>query len=63
MAQAKFDTLNLKEKLQYGIFAYGFENPSVIQLQAIPQIVKGTDVICQAQSGTGKTATFSIAAL
>ena len=41
----------------------GFEKPSAIQQRAIKPIVKGRDVIAQAQSGTGKTATFSIALL
>ena len=41
----------------------GFEKPSAIQQRAIKQIVKGRDIIAQAQSGTGKTATFSIGVL
>lgn len=41
----------------------GFEKPSAIQQRAIRPIVKGRDVIAQAQSGTGKTATFSIGIL
>jgi len=41
----------------------GFEKPSAIQQRAILPMVKGRDVIAQAQSGTGKTATFSIAML
>src|ERR1700743_3199578 len=40
-----------------------FEPPSAIQQRAILPVVKGHDVIAQAQSGTGKTATFSISAL
>jgi len=40
-----------------------FERPSAIQQRAIVPVVKGHDVIAQAQSGTGKTATFSIAIL
>jgi superfamily II DNA/RNA helicase len=38
----------------------GFEKPSAIQQRAIVPVVTGRDVIAQAQSGTGKTATFSI---
>jgi len=53
----------LKEDLLRGIYAYGFEKPSAIQQRAIAQIVSGRDVIAQAQSGTGKTATFSISVL
>lgn len=41
----------------------GFEKPSAIQQRSIKPIVKGRDVIAQAQSGTGKTATFSISIL
>ena len=41
----------------------GFEKPSAIQQRAIAQIVSKRDVIAQAQSGTGKTATFSISIL
>jgi translation initiation factor 4A len=40
-----------------------FERPSTIQQRAIVPVVKGHDVIAQAQSGTGKTATFSISIL
>merc|ERR1719291_1340811 len=58
-----FDEMNLKEELLRGIYAYGFEKPSAIQQRAIVPCIKGLDVIAQAQSGTGKTATFSIAIL
>ncbi|KAI8805903.1 DEAD box ATP-dependent RNA helicase [Cladochytrium replicatum] len=58
-----FDALNLKEDLIRGVYAYGFERPSAIQQRAILPIVSGRDVIAQAQSGTGKTATFSISVL
>ncbi|KAG8925313.1 RNA helicase [Tulasnella sp. 408] len=58
-----FDQLGLKEDLLRGIHAYGFEKPSAIQQRAILPIVSGRDVIAQAQSGTGKIATFSISVL
>jgi translation initiation factor 4A len=58
-----FDDMNLKEELLRGVFAYGFEKPSAIQQRAILPVIKGHDVIAQAQSGTGKTATFSISIL
>ncbi|XP_014217093.1 eukaryotic initiation factor 4A-II isoform X2 [Copidosoma floridanum] len=58
-----FDDMNLKENLLRGIYAYGFEKPSAIQQRAILPCIKGHDVIAQAQSGTGKTATFSISIL
>jgi len=53
----------LKENLLRGVYAYNFEKPSAIQQRAILPITQGRDVIAQAQSGTGKTATFSIAIL
>lgn len=58
-----FDTMRLKEDLLRGIYAYGFERPSAIQQRAIVPIIQGRDVIAQSQSGTGKTAVFSIGAL
>merc|ERR1712000_142668 len=54
---------NLKENLLRGIYAYGFEKPSSIQQRAILPLAQGNDLIAQAQSGTGKTATFTIGAL
>ena len=58
-----FEDLNLKENLLRGIYGYGYEKPSVIQQKAILPVIDGHDVIAQAQSGTGKTATFSIGML
>lgn len=58
-----FDNMNLQEDLLRGIYAYGFEKPSAIQQRAIMPLVKGVDLIAQAQSGTGKTATFTIGIL
>jgi translation initiation factor 4A len=58
-----FEDLNLKETLLRGIYSYGFELPSAIQQKAILPVLDGHDVIGQAQSGTGKTATFSIGML
>ncbi|KAG8704720.1 translation initiation factor eIF4A [Ceratobasidium sp. 428] len=58
-----FDNMDLRAELLRGVYAYGFERPSAIQQRAIVPVVKGHDVIAQAQSGTGKTATFSISIL
>jgi len=58
-----FDDMNLRSDLLRGIYAYGFEKPSAIQQRAIMPILTGKDTIAQAQSGTGKTATFTIATL
>merc|ERR1711971_948608 len=53
-----FDAMGLHENLLRGIYAYGFEKPSAIQQRGIVPFAKKLDVIQQAQSGTGKTATF-----
>jgi translation initiation factor 4A len=58
-----FDDMNLDQQLLRGIYGYGFEKPSAIQMRAIVPCTKGHDVIAQAQSGTGKTATFAISCL
>lgn len=58
-----FDMLGLSENLLRGIYGYGFEKPSAIQKRGIKPILDGYDTIGQAQSGTGKTATFVISAL
>tara|TARA_B110000305_G_C19457627_1_gene652018 strand:- start:3483 stop:4694 length:1212 start_codon:yes stop_codon:yes gene_type:complete len=55
--------LNLNLDLLRGIYSYGFEKPSPIQQKAIISIIKGYDIIAQAQSGTGKTGAFSIGAI
>jgi translation initiation factor 4A len=60
---SSFDDMNLKDELLRGIYAYGFEKPSAIQQRGIMPVLAGHDTIAQAQSGTGKTATFSIAVL
>jgi len=58
-----FDNMGLAEDLLRGIYGYGFEKPSAIQQRAILPLAKGLDLIAQAQSGTGKTATFTIGIL
>ena len=58
-----FDAMKLRDELLRGIFSYGFETPSVIQQKAILPMISGKDIIAQAQSGTGKTATFCIGIL
>ena len=59
----RWDDFNVKPDILRGIYAYGLENPSEIQKKAIPSILLGKDVIGQAQSGSGKTATFTIGLL
>ena len=58
-----FEELNLKDEILRGIYSCGFERPSEIQKRGIIPILKGRDVIAQAQSGMGKTATFCISVL
>jgi len=58
-----FDDMGLRNELLRGIYAYGFEKPSAIQQKAVKPFLSGKDLIAQAQSGTGKTATFAIGAL
>jgi translation initiation factor 4A len=58
-----WDELPLNEDILRGIYGYGLERPSPIQSKAILPVIQGHDVIAQAQSGTGKTATFTIASL
>jgi translation initiation factor 4A len=58
-----WDELEINSLLLRGIYSYGFEVPSIIQQQAIKPLILGKDIVVQAQSGTGKTATFTIGAL
>lgn len=58
-----FDDMGLAHGLLRGIYGYGFEKPSTIQQRGILPILAGHDIIGQAQSGTGKTATFVISCL
>ena len=58
-----WDDLDLNNEILRGIYSHGFERPSDIQQKAILPIINKRDVIAQAQSGTGKTGSFSISAL
>jgi superfamily II DNA/RNA helicase len=57
------DVDEISPDLLRGIYAYGFEKPSNIQQKSILSIIQKRDVIAQAQSGTGKTGAFTVAAL
>jgi superfamily II DNA/RNA helicase len=57
------EELQLDELLLQGIYGYGFEYPSEIQMRAIPSILTKKDVIAQSQSGTGKTGAFVVSIL
>ena len=63
IACTTWDAMITNENILRSIFAYGFDKPSPIQGKAIPILSQGKDLIAQAQSGTGKTAAFSIGAL
>ena len=55
-----FEELEIKEDIMRSIKELGFTKPFPIQAQAIPELLRGSDVIGQAHTGTGKTATFGI---
>ena len=55
-----FDELEINEDIMRSIKELGFTTPFPIQAQAIPELLRGSDVIGQAHTGTGKTATFGI---
>jgi len=60
MNTIKFEDLPINDDIKRAVIEMGFEEPSPIQAQSIPVILSGKDVIGQAQTGTGKTAAFSI---
>src|SRR4030043_81397 len=53
-----FETFNFHPSIMAGIQALGYVTPTPIQLQSIPPIMQGRDLIGLAQTGTGKTAAF-----
>ncbi|MBC6608964.1 DEAD/DEAH box helicase [Hymenobacter sp. BT188] len=63
MEKVKFEELSLSTEMQRAITEIGYEEASPIQSEAIPALLAGRDVIGQAQTGTGKTAAFSIPAI
>ncbi len=63
MEKVKFEELSLSTEMQRAITEIGYEEASPIQAEAIPALLAGRDVIGQAQTGTGKTAAFSIPAI
>jgi len=58
-----FKDFLLKSELGRAIVDCGFEHPSEVQHECIPQAILGTDILCQAKSGMGKTAVFVLACL
>ena len=55
-----FASLGLIEPLQRAVLEEGYETATPIQAQAIPVVLEGRDVLAAAQTGTGKTAGFTL---
>ena len=55
-----FEKLGLSEELLRSVRETGYTSPTPIQAQAIPAILEGKDVMAAAQTGTGKTAGFTL---
>merc|ERR1719414_2575630 len=60
---SNFKDFLLKPELLEAIQRSGFEHPSTVQHETIPQAVLGMDILCQAKSGMGKTAVFVLATM
>lgn len=60
MSVTGFADLNLSKEVLQAVESMGFEEPTPIQAKTIPILLKGRDVIGQAQTGTGKTAAYGI---
>src|SRR5665648_939634 len=63
MDSTKFKDLNLSDEILKAVTDMGFEEATTIQIQSIPPMLAGKDVIGLAQTGTGKTAAFGITVL
>ena len=55
-----FETIGISEARVNHLEKLGFQNPTEIQIQAIPHLLAGRDVAGKAQTGTGKTAAFAL---
>ncbi|ENO12135.1 DNA/RNA helicase, superfamily II [Thermoplasmatales archaeon SCGC AB-539-C06] len=56
----KFNEININEKLKDKTSELGFKEPTLIQEKCIPEIIKGKDVVGQAETGSGKTVAFCL---
>ena len=55
-----FDELNLAPAIMKAVHEQGYDTPTPIQAQAIPAVLAGQDLLAGAQTGTGKTAAFTL---
>ena len=60
LEKSNFDSLSLNKSLVRALSEAGYKNPTSIQMQAIPKVIEGKDLLAIAQTGTGKTAAFSL---
>ena len=58
-----FSDLGLEPALQSALADMGLDNPTPVQIEAIPQVLQGRDVLAQAQTGSGKTLAFALPVL
>jgi len=58
-----FSELGLNEQILAGVASLGFTEPTPVQAQAIPLVLEGRDLVASAQTGTGKTAAFTLPVL
>lgn len=63
MSSVTFASLNLHPSILKAVEEAGYTNPTPIQAQAIPAVLDGRDILASAQTGTGKTAGFTLPAL
>src|SRR3954447_16661570 len=62
-AVQSFTALGLRSTLTTTLAALGYEEPTPVQREAIPLLLKGRDLVGQAETGTGKTAAFALPTL
>ena len=60
MEPVRFEDLGVDERILRAVTEMGFEEATPIQAKAIPEVMTGQDIIGQAQTGTGKTAAYTI---
>jgi ATP-dependent RNA helicase RhlE len=60
LEQSNFNSLSLNKSLIRALSEAGYKTPTPIQMQAIPKVIEGHDLLAIAQTGTGKTAAFSL---